>query len=100
IRDLIVTGVQTCALPISTHEPLMLLLDDLHWADRASLVLLQFVTREIASSRVLIVGTHREEELNGNQAPAELLPSLRRERTCRQIGRASCRERGGVWGGG
>ena len=40
--------------------PIVLVLDDLHAADTPSLLLLQFVARELASSRVLVVGAHRD----------------------------------------
>ena len=42
------------------RQPLMLILEDLHWADAASLLLLQFVVQEISGSRLLIVGTYRD----------------------------------------
>ncbi len=32
------------------RQPIMLVLDDLHWADRSSLLLLEFVAREIGTS--------------------------------------------------
>ena len=35
-------------------------LDDLHAADEASLLLLRFVARELASSRVLAIGAYRD----------------------------------------
>src|SRR3954452_23253204 len=38
-------------------EPLVLVLEDLHWADPASLALLTALCREIAETRLLVVGT-------------------------------------------
>ena len=40
----------------SRSQPIMLVLDDLHWADKPSLLLLQFITRELAGTRLLLVG--------------------------------------------
>ena len=37
-------------------RPMLLILDDLHWADKPSLLLLEFVAREVATSPLLIVG--------------------------------------------
>ena len=37
-------------------RPMVLVLDDLHWADTPSLMLLQFVTRELTGARLLVVG--------------------------------------------
>ena len=42
------------------EEPLVVVLDDLHAADEPSLLLLQFVTRAIADSRLLIVCAFRD----------------------------------------
>ena len=35
----------------SRNQPLMLVLDDVHWADRSSLLLLQFLARELAPAQ-------------------------------------------------
>ncbi len=43
-------------------HPILLVLDDLHTADRASVHLLAFVARGLARTRVLIVGTSRPKE--------------------------------------
>ncbi len=75
------------------RAPLMIVLDDLHWADRASLLLLQFVAREIGSARVLIVATHRDAEIDVGEPLADLLPSLRRERACRRVALRGLAER-------
>jgi len=48
----------------SQSQPLMRDLDDLHWADKPSLLLLQFLALAIASSRLLVVGTDRDVELS------------------------------------
>jgi predicted ATPase len=42
------------------RRPHMLILDDLHWADTPSLLLLQFIVREVSGNRLLIVGTYRD----------------------------------------
>lgn len=43
--------------------PLMLVLDDLHWADEASLSLLFHLGRRIESSRILVVGSFRPNDI-------------------------------------
>jgi hypothetical protein len=52
----------------SAAQPLVLILDDLHCADNASLLLLQFLARELQSSGLLVVGTYRDVEV-GPQHP-------------------------------
>ena len=46
----------------SLRQPLVLVLDDLHWADQPSLLLLQFVARELGNRRLLLIGTYRDME--------------------------------------
>jgi len=45
---------------VAAARPPVLALDDLHVADEPSLLLLQFVTRELGDSRLLIVGAYRD----------------------------------------
>ncbi len=59
--------------------PLVLVLDDLHWADRPSLLLLQHLARRVPGSRLLIIGTYRDVELERRHPLAEMLADLRRE---------------------
>src|SRR3954451_22313499 len=42
-------------------QPLVLILEDLHWADTPSLQLLQFVAGEVGAARVLVLATFRDE---------------------------------------
>jgi DNA-binding SARP family transcriptional activator len=44
-------------------RPLLLVLDDLHWADVASLALLEFFAAHLADVCVLVLGTYREVDL-------------------------------------
>jgi adenylate cyclase len=48
---------------IAASVPLILVVDDLHWADAASLELLFHLCRRLENSRILLVGTFRPEEL-------------------------------------
>ena len=60
-------------------KPIVLVLDDLHWSDKPSLLLLEFVARELASSRVMIVGTYRDMELSRQHPLTMTLGELGRE---------------------
>jgi AAA ATPase domain len=44
----------------ASAQPLLLILDDLHAADDASLLLLQFLARDLRGVRLLVVGTYRD----------------------------------------
>jgi len=48
---------------LDAGEPVVLLLDDLHWADPASLRLLEFLTRRLVAAPVLIVAASREADV-------------------------------------
>ena len=60
------------------RQPLVLVLDDLHWADHPSLLLLEFVARELANSRLLIIGTYRDMELSRQHPLSQTLGELTR----------------------
>ncbi len=56
-------GIATFLRRASEQRPLVLVLDDLHWADEGSMMLLGFVAPEIRRSRLLILATYREIEM-------------------------------------
>lgn len=53
-------------------RPSLILIEDLHWADEATLDLLRYVGRRLARARSLVVGTFRSDEL-GASHPLRLL---------------------------
>ena len=54
------------------RQPLLLLLDDLQWADPASLDLLRFLARSLATLPLLLVVNYRPDDLD---ASPPLLPT-------------------------
>ncbi len=60
----------------SSDRPLVLVLDDLHWADESSLLLLRFVARRLAGTGLLVIGTYRDVELGRHHPLAETLGEL------------------------
>ena len=62
-RDRMYETVSSMILGIARTRPLLFFLDDIHWADNATLQLLGYVVRNIRSSRVLMVAAYRPEEL-------------------------------------
>ncbi|MEA2663985.1 MAG: hypothetical protein QOI11_929, partial [Candidatus Eremiobacteraeota bacterium] len=48
---------------LAATRPLLVELEDLHWAGPATIALLEDLARNLASRRILIVATYREEEL-------------------------------------
>ena len=64
---------------VSSVEPLMLVLDDIHAADSASLLLLRFLARDVRGSRMLVVGTFRDVDMTRSADGVELLGDLIRD---------------------
>ncbi len=79
--DSIATFVKNAA----KRQPLLLVLEDLHWADKPSLLLLEFVARELAGSRLLVLGTYRDVELSRRHPLSETLGGLARERLFQRV---------------
>ncbi len=63
----------------AAREPLVLFLDDLHWADAPSLRLLQFLARELSGSRLLVIGSYRDVALGRRHPLSQALGDLSRE---------------------
>jgi DNA-binding SARP family transcriptional activator/tetratricopeptide (TPR) repeat protein len=51
-----------CLTDLAAPRPLLLVLEDLHWAQAATLELLQFLLRRIPGAPVMVVATYRDEE--------------------------------------
>jgi len=64
---------------LAARNPVMLVLEDLHWSDAASLELLRYVARSIDKLPLLLVATYRTDELVPSHPLFQLLPSLVRE---------------------
>ena len=62
---------------LAAQAPVLLLLEDLHWADAASLDLLRRVSRQLDSLRLLLVVTWRDDEAISEQS--SVVPTLIRE---------------------
>lgn len=65
---------------ISASQVLVLTLDDLHWADSASLDLLCYIARHQVKARLLILGAYRDCEVDQNSALGRTLIELVRQR--------------------
>lgn len=59
-------------------RPWFLLLDDLHWADSASLQVFHYLVRNIETAPLLVVGTYRDVELEDDHPLNEMRHSLSR----------------------
>ena len=69
----------------SQNRPMVFVMDDLHWADEASLLLLEFLAQEIAATPLMILGTYRDEEVTSRHPLAQTLGNLVRQNHFRRI---------------
>jgi len=67
-RSRLFEGVARFLIALSRQRPLFLFIDDLHWADQATLTLLQYLARHVTRERILLIGSYRTEDLNGQLA--------------------------------
>jgi DNA-binding CsgD family transcriptional regulator/tetratricopeptide (TPR) repeat protein len=62
------------------EDPLLLILEDIHWADQTTLELLHQLTHRAGSLKLLVVATYRSDELHSGHPLRRLLGALARER--------------------
>jgi class 3 adenylate cyclase len=60
-------------------SPIVIILDDLHWSDKPTLLMLRYLARNVPGHRILLLGAYRDVELDRTHPLAEVLASLRRE---------------------
>ena len=74
----LLTAVTTLLAAMSKASPLLLVLEDLHWADRATLAMLLRLARSPERARMLVLVTARDSGLGVGGAWVEALAELRR----------------------
>ncbi len=70
-------GVRAFLARVAAAQPLLFLLDDVHWADASSLQLLRFLARGLDELPVVVIGTHRDDPIEMTPAVAQTLNELR-----------------------
>jgi predicted ATPase len=89
-KDQTFTAVANALDSISARRPVVLFIDDLHWADSASLALVHYLASSVISEKALVLGTFRSEQLvadaEGRPHPlVETLRLLRRQNLVREM---------------
>ncbi|MEK7786565.1 MAG: AAA family ATPase, partial [Chloroflexota bacterium] len=78
--------IELCArLTQVARAPLLLFVDDVHWADSGTLFLLRHLARRLRRGRAMIVATYREVELDEARPLHEVLLDLNRERLAARL---------------
>lgn len=71
-------SISTFLKNLARSKPLVIVLDDLHWADTPSLLLLEFLARQLADSKLLVIGAYRDIEVSRQHPLSESLAQLSR----------------------
>ena len=64
---------------LSARKPVLLVLDDLHWARKPTLLLLRHLLRSSVPLNMLIIATYRDTDLDRTHPLSEMLADLRRQ---------------------
>jgi class 3 adenylate cyclase/tetratricopeptide (TPR) repeat protein len=78
-------ALTACMLRVAREAPLLLVIDDLHWADRATIHLLQHLMRRVAHAPVLLLATYRDLEIPTGHALGALIDELQRDGLGEQV---------------
>ncbi len=89
-KDQTFASVANTLTAISSRKPVILLIEDVHWSDSASLALIHYIARAISTERILLIGTFRSEQLTpdteGRPHPlVETLRLMRRDNLFKEI---------------
>jgi len=80
-RYRLLQGVSEFLTNAANVQPVMVVLEDLHDADKATLEMLAHVSRNLAGARLLIVGTYRDVEVDRSHPLSAALAELKRVST-------------------
>jgi DNA-binding CsgD family transcriptional regulator/tetratricopeptide (TPR) repeat protein len=70
---------------LSPLRPVIAVIEDVHWADEATLDLLVFVARRVAGTHAVVIATHRDDELGAGHPLRTVLGNLAGERAVRRL---------------
>ncbi|WP_175466428.1 MULTISPECIES: helix-turn-helix transcriptional regulator [unclassified Streptomyces] len=70
---------------ISADRPVVLVLEDLHWADASTRHLLAYLFRTLSTGRLMVVGTYRADDIHRRHPLRPLLAELDRLRTVTRV---------------
>jgi class 3 adenylate cyclase len=85
-------SVASLLLAVAEQHPLILVLDDLHWADVPTLLLLRHVVRATEGVSLLILGTYRQTEVDEPHPLGQAIAELRRARALATVTLAGLNE--------
>jgi predicted ATPase/class 3 adenylate cyclase len=84
-RRYLLRGVSEFVERSARNTPMVLVFEDLHWADESTLLLLQHMAPRAAQVPVLVLATYRDTELKPGRPLAAVLPALLQQRLAEEI---------------
>jgi len=81
----ILNSLRTFFERLANRKPLLIVLEDLHWADKASLQLVLHISTHLRVMPVLLVGTYQDTDLERSHELYKVLAGLRRTRVYKRI---------------
>ncbi|MBI4518715.1 MAG: AAA family ATPase [Deltaproteobacteria bacterium] len=84
-RRYLLHGISEFLERTARATPLLLVFEDLHWADESTLLLIRHLAQRLAQIPVLVVGTYRDTDLKPGRPLAAVLPELLRQRLAEEI---------------
>ena len=84
-RHRLFDAVDSALAELAARAPLLLVIDDFHWADRGTLLLTSFLLRSSRRGPILILGTYRDTELGRRTPLTAALGELKRGGTLDRI---------------
>ena len=94
VREQLFKAIHGLLAGVQGNKPLLIVLDDLQWADEAAAVLLRDLAERVNGSRMVVIGTYWDSELDSGRPFANVLSRLLKRRRAQRIalGRLSDRE--------
>ncbi len=84
-RDRLFEAVSQFITNISKEAPLLVILDDLQWTDKSSLLMLHYLARGIYKESLLLLGAYRETYIDEEHPLSPVLTELNRERLLQSV---------------
>lgn len=81
LRDAIATLVEAAA----EHSPQVLVIEDLHWADASTLLILSFLIRTLERGRILLLLTYRTEDVRRGDPASRFIAEITRARRVERL---------------
>jgi class 3 adenylate cyclase/tetratricopeptide (TPR) repeat protein len=84
-RHRVALAIDDVLTAVSTSAPVVVVLEDLHWADEASLAVLNHLMRDGAPGQIAVLGTYRDTDVSRHTPLSATLATLRRSDRFRRV---------------